>query len=81
VLDRLPPRFRTPLVLREFHGLDYEEIASALGTTRGAVKSVLMRARVRFRQEWVGLHGVDGRPPFGSLPGPVCDGDAAAWPG
>jgi RNA polymerase sigma-70 factor, ECF subfamily len=87
VLDRLPPRFRTPLVLRELHGLGSEEIASALGTTRGAVKSVLMRARARFRQEWIGLHGVPslqglgGQPPFTPFPGRAGDGDAVVRAG
>jgi RNA polymerase sigma-70 factor (ECF subfamily) len=63
VLDRLPPRQRCALILREYHELGYLEIALALGTTRSAVKTLLLRARDRFRQLWVGTHG---RPPFPS---------------
>lgn len=45
----LPPEFRAAFVLREFHGLDYAEIASALEVDLGTVKSRLNRARKRLR--------------------------------
>ena len=45
VLERLSPRYRAALILREYHGLGYEEIAQVLGTTRAAVKTLLLRAR------------------------------------
>lgn len=50
VLDRLPHRYRLCLLLREYEELSCEEIAQILGTTRGAVKSLLFRAREEFRQ-------------------------------
>src|SRR5436190_1169588 len=42
----LPETQRTALVLREIDDLSYEEIAEAMGTTLGAVKSLLVRARM-----------------------------------
>jgi RNA polymerase sigma-70 factor, ECF subfamily len=56
VLDRLSPRYRAALVLREYHGLGYEEIADVLGTTRTAVKTLLLRARESFRFHYVKTH-------------------------
>jgi RNA polymerase sigma-70 factor (ECF subfamily) len=50
VMDRLPPRYRLCLLLREYEELSCEEIAQILGTTRGAVKSLLFRAREEFRE-------------------------------
>jgi RNA polymerase sigma-70 factor (ECF subfamily) len=57
VLDRLPPRDRAALVLREYRDLSYAEIGAALGVSRPAVKLLLLRARVRFRREWLRTHG------------------------
>jgi RNA polymerase sigma-70 factor (ECF subfamily) len=56
VLEKLPPRYRTALILREYHGLGYEEIAHALGTSRTAVKTLLLRAREAFRLHYARLH-------------------------
>ena len=49
VLERLSPRYRACLVLREYQDMSCEEIAEVLGTTRSAVKSLLFRAREEFR--------------------------------
>lgn len=43
-------RFRLAMVLREYCGLSYDEIAARLQTTRAAVKSQLHRSRNRFRE-------------------------------
>lgn len=43
----LSPELRETIVLREVHGLTYEEIASVLGTPIGTVMSRLSRARQR----------------------------------
>ena len=40
------------LVLREMEGLDYEEIAAALGIPVGTVRSRLHAARAQFRALW-----------------------------
>lgn len=50
VLDRLHPKYRMCLILREYQDLSYDEIAEVLHTTRAAVKSLLFRAREEFRQ-------------------------------
>ena len=41
----LPPAQRAAIVLREYHGLSYTEIADAIGTSVSAVESLLVRAR------------------------------------
>src|ERR671933_1005270 len=48
-LEKLPPKYRACLVLREYQDMSCEEIAEVLGTTRSAVKSLLFRAREEFR--------------------------------
>lgn len=52
VLDRLNPRHRTVLVLREIEGLDYRSIAERMGVSSSAVETLLFRARGRFREEY-----------------------------
>jgi RNA polymerase sigma-70 factor (ECF subfamily) len=46
----LPDPQRAVLVLREYHDLDYQEIADALEIDVGTVKSRLSRARVTLRE-------------------------------
>jgi RNA polymerase sigma-70 factor, ECF subfamily len=48
-IDRLPESYRTVLLLREFEGLDTEEVARALEITPNAVKVRLHRARQALR--------------------------------
>jgi len=48
-LDRLPDRFRAPLVLRYFADLDYDAIAAELELTRAQVGTLLFRAKRRLR--------------------------------
>jgi RNA polymerase sigma-70 factor (ECF subfamily) len=49
LLELLPRRYRTVLLLHDLRGLSSAEIAEALGCTEGAVKIRLHRARARFR--------------------------------
>lgn len=49
-MDRLPPLYRSILVLRSVHELHYEEIAETLGIPVGTVMSRLSRARRALRE-------------------------------
>ena len=49
-IDRLPERFRAPVVLHYLEGLSTEATAQRLGCARGTVLSRLSRARDRLRQ-------------------------------
>lgn len=49
-MDRLPPLYRSILVLRAVHELHYEEIAETLGIPVGTVMSRLSRARRAMRE-------------------------------
>jgi len=50
-VEALPEPFRTVLVLREFEGCSYEEMAEILGCSIGTVESRLFRARQRLREK------------------------------
>lgn len=45
----LPEKQREAVVLRDFYGLRYDEVARALGTSRPAVEALLFRARRRLQ--------------------------------
>ncbi|MCK6605677.1 MAG: sigma-70 family RNA polymerase sigma factor [Ignavibacteriaceae bacterium] len=47
---KLPEKMRVPLVLRDFEGLSYQEIAEALELDLGTVKSRIFRAREGLRK-------------------------------
>jgi RNA polymerase sigma-70 factor (sigma-E family) len=49
MLETLPIRMRTVIVLRYFHDMDDAQIADALGITTGAVRSQLSRGLARLR--------------------------------
>jgi RNA polymerase sigma-70 factor (ECF subfamily) len=54
-LEELSPELRAAFLLREFHGLEYAEIASSLEIDLGTVKSRLSRARAALRERLKGL--------------------------
>jgi RNA polymerase sigma-70 factor (ECF subfamily) len=56
-LNKMSPRNRAALVLREYEGLSCEEIGDILGLSRSAVKSVLFRGREEFRKLYVTVDG------------------------
>jgi len=48
-IGQLPADQRTALILSDVEGMDYQEIADAMGTALGTVKSRLSRARAKMR--------------------------------
>jgi RNA polymerase sigma-70 factor (ECF subfamily) len=53
-VQTLPPKLRTPLVLRHIEGLAYSEIARVLGVSPGTIASRLSRAHARLARELAG---------------------------
>ncbi len=49
-LAELPQQQRDAIVLREFYGLSYAEVAAALGVSGAAVESLLFRSRRRLQE-------------------------------
>jgi RNA polymerase sigma-70 factor (ECF subfamily) len=60
VLDKMAPKHRMALVLKEYQGMSCDEIGEVMGASRSAVKSLLFRAREEFRQVYLRQYG---RPP------------------
>jgi RNA polymerase sigma-70 factor (ECF subfamily) len=50
VLSALSPEHRQVIVLREYEGMSYQEIAEVLGVPHGTVESRLFRAREHLKQ-------------------------------
>lgn len=50
-LERLPLKYRLPLVLRYLQDLDYETIGKILDVSRGQVGTLLFRARRKLREQ------------------------------
>lgn len=50
-IDRLPERLRTPLVLRYFAEMTYDEIAGRLGKCRAEVANLIFGAKQMLRRE------------------------------
>jgi RNA polymerase sigma-70 factor (ECF subfamily) len=48
-LDNLPEDFRSVVIMVDVQGLDYGEVAAAIGKPLGTIKSRLARARLRLR--------------------------------
>jgi RNA polymerase sigma-70 factor (ECF subfamily) len=55
VAQRLPEKYRLVLTLRELQGLSYRRIATILKMSESAVETLLYRARLRFKEEFVAL--------------------------
>lgn len=59
-LRELSPELRAAFLLREYHGLEYAEIAEALDIDLGTVKSRLSRARAALRERLAEVHREPG---------------------
>jgi RNA polymerase sigma-70 factor, ECF subfamily len=77
-LAELPPQQRDAVVLREFYGLSYAEVAAALGLTGAAVESLLFRGRKRLQEQ---LRPVRSALGVLTLPVTLRDSLAQALPG
>lgn len=53
-LSSLAPRDRSMVLMREVHGLSYEEMSDVLGVQPGALRVALHRARERLRRALIG---------------------------
>ena len=80
-IDALPVPQREALLLREFGGLSYEELASALAVSESAVESLLFRARrglrERLSEAYAGVVGAGWLEALGRL---FAGGSGAAAP-
>ncbi len=52
ILKTLSPRYRTVLILRQFHGYSYKEIAEIMGASLNEVKIWIHRARYQLKQKF-----------------------------
>lgn len=59
LIERLPPRERTVLVLHYGHGYRLEEIATMLDLTHTNVRSIIARTRRRLFDAWCRAEGLD----------------------
>ena len=57
VSQRLPDKYRIVLTLRELQDLSYRQIARSLKMSESAVETLLYRARLRFKEEFISAEG------------------------
>ncbi|HUK95537.1 MAG TPA: sigma-70 family RNA polymerase sigma factor [Gaiellaceae bacterium] len=77
-LAELPQQQRDAIVLREFYGLSYSEVAAALGVSGAAVESLLFRSRRRLQEHLRPLRAALGAL---ALPPTLSESLARALPG
>ena len=53
VAQRLPEKYRLVLTLRELQDMSYRQIARTLKMSESAVETLLYRARLRFKEEYL----------------------------
>jgi len=59
VAQRLPEKYRLVLTLRELQGFSYRKIAKSLKISESAVETLVYRARLRFKEEFVATQAGD----------------------
>lgn len=55
-LDELPPYHRGVILMREVEGMSYEEMAEAMGVSKGTIMSRLFHARQKLQRALVGCY-------------------------
>ena len=68
-LDALPPYHCAVIVLREVDGMSYEEMAQAMGVSKGTIMSRLFHARQKLQRALADCYGeqIGERPAIGAL--------------
>ena len=61
VIEELPPDFRIVFLLRDVEGLSTQDTAEAVGISEAAVKSRLLRGRLKLRQKLSTRFRQDGK--------------------
>lgn len=67
-LDRLAPRHREVLEMREHRGLSYQQIADHYEVPLGTVEALIFRARKALKREFLAVAGADRMGGFAALP-------------
>lgn len=50
ILNKLPPKYKALIILRDYFSFTYEEISLILGCNEPSVKSAIFRARRKFKE-------------------------------
>ncbi len=62
-LDSLPPYHRGVILMREVEGMSYEEMAQAMGVSKGTIMSRLFHARQKMQRALADCYAEEGRTP------------------
>ncbi|HYM65709.1 MAG TPA: sigma-70 family RNA polymerase sigma factor [Patescibacteria group bacterium] len=57
VAQRLPEKYKLVLTLRELQDMSYRQIARSMNMSESAVETLLYRARLRFKEEYIASQG------------------------
>jgi len=60
-LDALPPYHRGVILMREVEGMSYEEMAAAMGVSKGTIMSRLFHARQKLQRALADCYAEEGR--------------------
>lgn len=60
-LDALPPYHRGVILMREIEGMSYEEMAEAMGVSKGTIMSRLFHARQKLQKALADCYAEEGR--------------------
>jgi RNA polymerase sigma-70 factor (ECF subfamily) len=69
-LEALPPYHRGVILMREVEGMSYEEMAQAMGVSKGTIMSRLFHARQKLQRALADCYAEEGGPRTAALPEP-----------